>query len=140
MGLPGGSVMRKVPRLQETQVHARCGALRHRCWARALGPKNHNYCILRPQSLCSALRRPCPTAGGPPQLGAAREEPHSNEDPAQPTKKRTLPTPKNYTNSGLPWWSRGQESACQCRGHRFNPWSRKISHAAGQLKPTHHNY
>ena len=80
--------MRKVPRLQETQVHARCGALRHRCWARALGPRNHNYCILRPQSLCSALRRPCPTAGGPPQLGAAREEPHSNEDPAQPNLKK----------------------------------------------------
>ena len=28
-------------------------------------------------------------------------------------------------------WSGGKEFACQWRGHRFNPWSRKISHAAG---------
>lgn len=27
---------------------------------------------------------------------------------------------KNHT-LGLPWWSRGQESACQCSGHRFEP-------------------
>ena len=24
---------------------------------------------------------------------------------------------------GLPWWFSGKESTCQCRGHRFNPWS-----------------
>ena len=23
----------------------------------------------------------------------------------------------------LPWWSSGYESACHCRGHRFDPWS-----------------
>ena len=34
---------------------------------------------------------------------------------------------------GLPWWSSGEESACQCRGHRFNPWFQKIPHAMGQL-------
>ena len=28
--------------------------------------------------------------------------------------------------SRLPWWLSGKESACQCRGHRFNPWVRKI--------------
>ena len=28
---------------------------------------------------------------------------------------------------GLPWWLSGKESACQCRGHRFHPWSGKIS-------------
>ena len=28
---------------------------------------------------------------------------------------------------------RGWVSACQCRGHRFNPWSGKIPHALGQL-------
>ena len=36
---------------------------------------------------------------------------------------------------GLPWWRSGWESACQCRGHRFEPWSGKIPHAAGQLGP-----
>ena len=25
--------------------------------------------------------------------------------------------------------------ACQCRGHRFEPWPRKIPHAAEQLSP-----
>ena len=26
-------------------------------------------------------------------------------------------------------------TACQFRGHRFDPWSRKIPHAVGQLSP-----
>ena len=34
---------------------------------------------------------------------------------------------------GLPWWRSGYESACQRRGHGFEPWSRKIPHAAEQL-------
>ena len=28
---------------------------------------------------------------------------------------------------GLPWWLSGKENACQCRGHRLDPWSGKIS-------------
>ena len=36
----------------------------------------------------------------------------------------------------LPWWLSGKESTCQCRRHRFNPWSRKISHAVMQLSPS----
>ena len=27
---------------------------------------------------------------------------------------------RDYTQ-GLPWWSRGEESALQCRGRGFNP-------------------
>ena len=38
-------------------------------------------------------------------------------------------------NIGLPWWHSGWESACQCRGHGFEPWSGKIPHAAEQLGP-----
>ena len=26
----------------------------------------------------------------------------------------------------LPWWCSEEESACQCRGHRFSPWSRRF--------------
>ena len=37
--------------------------------------------------------------------------------------------------SGLPWWFSGKESACQCRRHRFNPWSEKIPHAMEQFSP-----
>ena len=36
---------------------------------------------------------------------------------------------------GLPWWRSGWESACQCRGQGFEPWSGKIPHAAEQLGP-----
>ena len=36
---------------------------------------------------------------------------------------------------GLPWWRSGWESACQCRGHGFEPWSGRISHAAERLGP-----
>ena len=36
---------------------------------------------------------------------------------------------------GLPWWHSGWESACQCRGHGFEPWSGKILHATEQLGP-----
>ena len=36
---------------------------------------------------------------------------------------------------GLPWWRSGYESSCQRRGHGFEPWSRKIPHAAEQLSP-----
>ena len=48
-------------------------------------------------------------------------------------KKRTKHTLKMYP--GLPWWRSGWESACQCRGHGFEPWSGKIPHAAERLGP-----
>ena len=35
----------------------------------------------------------------------------------------------------LPWWRSGWESACQCRGYGFKPWSGKIPHAAERLGP-----
>ena len=35
---------------------------------------------------------------------------------------------------GLPWWLSGKEPTCQCRRHRFNPWSGKTLHAKGQLR------
>ena len=47
-------------------------------------------------------------------------------------------------NAGIPWWSSGEESAMQCKGHRFDPQSRKIPHEqdnydstyVGQLYPS----
>ena len=33
----------------------------------------------------------------------------------------------------IPQWFSGKESACHCRKHRFDPWSRKIPHAVEQL-------
>ena len=35
----------------------------------------------------------------------------------------------------LPWWRSGSESACQYRGHGFEPWSGMIPHAAEPLGP-----
>ena len=43
--------------------------------------------------------------------------------------------PLNRENVGLPWWCSGWESACQCRGHGFGPWSGRIPQAAEQLGP-----
>ena len=41
---------------------------------------------------------------------------------------------KEY-KTGLSWWRSGWESACQCRGHGFEPWSGRIPHAVEQLDP-----
>ena len=35
--------------------------------------------------------------------------------------------------AGLPWWSSGGGSGCQCEGHGFDPWSGRMLHATGQL-------
>ena len=39
----------------------------------------------------------------------------------------------NNKNLGLTWWYSGEESACQLRGYKFDPWSEKIPHAVEQL-------
>ena len=49
------------------------------------------------------------------------------------TPKKLLP--KSQKKKGLPWWRSGWESACQCRGHGFEPWSGTIPHVAEQLGP-----
>ena len=36
---------------------------------------------------------------------------------------------------GLPWCSSGKESACQCKKHRFNPWSGRIPYTVEHLSP-----
>ena len=36
---------------------------------------------------------------------------------------------------GLPWGSNGKEFACQCRRHRFDPWSRQIPQFVEQIIP-----
>ena len=41
----------------------------------------------------------------------------------------------SFINTGLPWWCSGWESACQCRGHGFEPWSGRIPHAVERLGP-----
>ena len=42
-------------------------------------------------------------------------------------------SPLKNSSLGLPCWSSGYESPCQCRGHRFDPWSGKIPQAMEQL-------
>ena len=50
-------------------------------------------------------------------------------------KHFTIKIKKVKFTSGLPWWLNDNESACQCRRSGFDPWSRKIPHAAEQLNP-----
>ena len=36
---------------------------------------------------------------------------------------------------GFPWWLSEEESACQYRGYRFNPWTKNIRHVLEQVSP-----
>ena len=46
-----------------------------------------------------------------------------------------------YGKKGLSWWLSGEEFACQCRKHAFDPWSLKIPGSWWDLlDPMHHNY
>ena len=40
---------------------------------------------------------------------------------------------------GFPGGTGGEESACQCREHGFDPLSGKSPHAEERLGPEHHN-
>ena len=48
---------------------------------------------------------------------------------------KVIKTIETKSRMGLPWWCSGWESACQCRGRGFEPWSGKIPHAAEWLSP-----
>ena len=98
---------------------------------------------------------PFPTPGHLPEPGIKPAYTASQADsiPSEPPEKPHLwyylkdSTHGNYPSwslrhnilkamvPGLPWWSSGYESACQCRGHGSDPWSRRIPHATGQLSP-----
>ena len=49
--------------------------------------------------------------------------------------RMSMQTTLQKVSQGLPWWVCGEESTCQWRRHEFNPWSKKIPHAAEQLSP-----
>jgi len=48
------------------------------------------------------------------------------------SQKRFKIQPVIKRKEGYPWWFSGYKFACQCRGHKFDPWSRKIPHAEGK--------
>ena len=39
------------------------------------------------------------------------------------------------TDRGVSWWLGGKESACQCRGHGFDPWSGNDPTCSGATEP-----
>ena len=50
---------------------------------------------------------------------------------------------KKTNKEGLPWWSSGQESACQCRRHGDTQDGSQIQEdptCHRSTKPLHHNY
>ena len=68
--------------------------------------------------------------------------PHNAQD--SPSQQRiiqpnmpTVPRMRNPVKNGSRGTSRVAHwmGVCQCRRHRFKPWSRKIPHASGQLSP-----
>ena len=55
--------------------------------------------------------------------------------PASPFSCESKALLKMQSLGGFPGGAVVKESACQCRGHGFEPWSGKIPHAAEQLSP-----
>ena len=51
------------------------------------------------------------------------------------TKTRQIPTKKRKLQEFPGGPVIKNQSTCQCRGHRLDPWFRKILHAVGQLSP-----
>ena len=46
---------------------------------------------------------------------------------AQQQRPSTIKNTYNKNKKwGPSWWHSGWESSCQCRGHRFNPWSWRV--------------
>ena len=85
-----------------------------------------------------------PAASSPPtcghlQGGGLPEGPQLPSPCTLPSKLTPRYSPGGHRGEkrhlGLPWWRSGEESACQCEGHGFEPWSGKIPHAAEQLSP-----
>ena len=79
------------------------------------------------------------TAGNSEFLGKTPGQKAQKWIPASSTRRDDNSAANNSANEkerhGLPWWSSGWESACQCRGHGFEPWSGKIPHVTEQLGP-----
>ena len=132
-----------------------------RTWVRALvqedptchgatKPVHHNYWAQVPRAHAPQHKKPLQWEAHTPQLEKARAQ---QQRPKAAKNKLINKLIKNYlvrlisgnngfqifafknTNIGLPWWRSGWESACQCRGHGFEPWSGKIPHAAERLGP-----
>ena len=60
--------------------------------------------------------------------GASQPEGEDGCQPCSrfPAKKKTGKLDMRAPAVGLPWWISGNESTCQCRRPRFDPWVRKI--------------
>ena len=58
---------------------------------------------------------------------------HDRSPPIATENPQCWQHPKMFP--GLPWWHSEYVSTCpfQCRGHGFDPWSRKIPHTTEQL-------
>ena len=61
-----------------------------------------------------------------------RFSPHSSKSSNESKKKKKSWNPILKSERGILWWLSGRE-ACQFRRHGFDPWSRKIPRASGQL-------
>ena len=104
----------------------------------------HNPFLRSPRSIPTQEEQDCT---GTRIAGAETTESHFRSSQLQLYRGRVSPLTflifpgvsswltAKYEVLGLPWWRSGWESACQCRGHGFEPWSGKIPHAVEQLSP-----
>ena len=81
---------------------------------------------------------PFPSPGDLPNPGIEPGSPALQTDAllSEPPGKPITPSyALKKKPGGLPWWFSGWEYAYQGTGHKFDPWSRRIPHASGQLNP-----
>ena len=63
------------------------------------------------------------------------EQPGSSDQKTESSPRKAWRLGVERGREGLPCWLIDEESACQCRRHWFNLWSRKIPHDVEQLSP-----
>ena len=86
--------------------------------------------------LISWLQSPSAVILEPPKIKSDTVSPSISHDVIiLQLKINKLKKKKGIAVLGFPWWFRGKESMCQCRGQGFNPCSGTIPYAAEQLSP-----
>ena len=99
-------------------------------------PEACRQCLRRSNSK-NNLSQPVEEVRAPPDSKGRQRHYRGKKAIYRPTFLLNIDTKilnKKYQR-GLPWWHSGWESACQCRGQGFKPWSGRFPHAAEQRSP-----
>ena len=130
LGFPGGTVVENLP-ASAGNTGSSPGLGRSHMprsnWARE--PQLQS---LRVWSLCSATREATIVRGPRTAMKSGPRSPQLEKALAQ-KRRPNIAINQSINQSNKSLKKKKKESACQCRGHAFDPWSGKIPHAAEQL-------